>query len=143
MRSGSDYAISIAAVRLSGKCGKSSQCDYAVPAARSRSATSASCSPERDGVPHTPDRAGTVVSKTVRPSAIVGCASITSRNTVYGYFPSMAVCTTAIISPASALKAVNPRISSLSALMRAFRKPRVCEIVAVRRTFIIGMVASR
>jgi len=63
---------------------------------------------------------------------MVGCAKIASRSEVYGSFASMAVCTTAVTSPASVPKAVNPRISSLSALTSAFRKPRVSESVCVR-----------
>jgi hypothetical protein len=88
-------------------------------------------------------RAGTAENKTVKPSAIVGCANIASRRKVYGCFPSIAACTTAISSPPSAPKAVNPRISSFSPLTRAFRNPRVSESVTVRRPLAIVIVASR
>src|SRR6059058_4988643 len=43
-----------------------------------------SCSSCRDGVVRAVDRAGTASNKTVKPSAMVGCAKIASRREVYG-----------------------------------------------------------
>src|SRR5205085_12132405 len=47
-----------------------------------------------------------------------------------------------MISPAPTPKAVNPRIRSLSASTRAFRKPRVSESVRARRLASIGTLNS-
>src|SRR5439155_9101406 len=49
---------------------------------------------------------GRAANRTVSPSAIVGCVRMASRNTVKGNPPSIAVCTTAMISPASTPNAV-------------------------------------
>lgn len=111
--------------------------------AKLHAAASRCCSLYRDCAVRALDRAGTAANKTFRPSAIVGCAKIASRSEVYGSFASMAVCATAMTSPASVPKAVNPRISSLSALTSAFRNPRVSESVCVRRTLAIGILVSR
>ena len=108
-----------------------------------QAAASPSRLPSGDCVVRALDRAGTAANKTVRPSAMVGCAKTASRSSVYGDFASMAVCTTDINSPASVPKAVSPRISSLSALMRALMNPRVSERVCARRTFAIGILARR
>src|SRR6516225_3426285 len=55
---------------------------------------------------------------------------------------SIAVCTTAMTSPASAPNIVKPRMRSPSAATNAFIKPRVSEVVRVRNTAAIGILAN-
>jgi hypothetical protein len=62
------------ALQAANKRGKRWPPENEMDAGNLHAATSASCSPERDGVLRAPDRAGTVVNKTVKPSAIIGCA---------------------------------------------------------------------
>jgi hypothetical protein len=61
------------------------------------------------------DRGDTFANSAPGPSAIVGCVRIASRSTGYGRRASIAVCTAAMTSPASAPIIVKPRMrSSLS-----------------------------
>ena len=55
----------------------------------------------------------------------------------------IAVCTTAMTSPALAPIIVKPRMRSRSASTSAFMKPRVCEIVRDRNNATIGNFATR
>ena len=63
-------------------------------------------------IPQVADRSGTFSNSEPNPSAIVGCARIASRSLGYGSSASIAVCTTAITSPASAPIIVKPRMRS-------------------------------
>ena len=56
---------------------------------------------------------------------------------------NIAVCTTAMTSPASGPSIVKPRMRSLCASTSAFIKPCVSAIVRVRSTALIGSVATR
>src|SRR5215472_5027343 len=71
------------------------------------------------------ERGGTFAKRSPSPSAIVGCARIASRSHGYGRSASIAVCTTAMTSPASAPIIVKPRMRSSLAPTRTFMKPCV------------------
>src|SRR5215469_8638862 len=61
-----------------------------------------------------------------------------SRSLGYGRSASIAVCTTAMTSPASAPIMVKPRIRSSLPATRAFMNPCVSSVVSVRRTALVG-----
>ena len=65
-----------------------------------------------------------------------------SRRRGYGSFASMAVCTTAMTSPASEPIIVKPTMQS-SASTRAFMNPCFSSVASVRRTALIGSRATR
>jgi len=58
------------------------------------------------------DRGGTFEKSEPSPSPIVGCARMASRSLGYGRPASIAVCTAAMTSPASAPIIVKPRMRS-------------------------------
>ncbi len=89
------------------------------------------------------DRGGTFSNSEPNPSAIVGCARMASRSLTYGKSASIAVCTVAMTSPASAPIIVKPRTRSSPPPTRTFIKPSVSPVVAVRRTAFIGNLATR
>src|SRR5262249_33678258 len=66
------------------------------------------------------DAAGMAANREPSPSAIVGCARMASRRTVYGSPPRMAVCTAAMTSPASGPSIVKPRTRSPAASTSTF-----------------------
>src|SRR5262245_60802523 len=61
-----------------------------------------------------------------------------SRSLGYGRSASIAVCTTAMTSPASAPIMAKPRIRSSLPATRAFMNPCVSSVVSVRRTALVG-----
>src|SRR5215471_12622860 len=64
------------------------------------------------------------------PSAIVGCVRMASRSIGYGRPANIAVCTTAMTSPASTPIIENPRMRS-SPPTRAFMNPCVSSVVSI------------
>src|ERR1700732_364944 len=88
-------------------------------------------------------RGGTFEKRGPSPSAMVGCARTASRRFVYGRPARIAVCTTAMASPASAPIIVKPRMRSSRAATSAFIKPCRSSIVCVRSTAFIGSFATR
>src|SRR5262249_34228188 len=89
------------------------------------------------------DIGGTAANRLPSPSAIVGCARMASRNTVWDRPPSIAVCTAATTSPASVPSIVKPRMRSPDASTSTFMKPAVSPVVWVRNTALIGSFATR
>src|SRR6266852_4757410 len=85
------------------------------------------------GVTFCTDRGGTFEKSEPSPSAIVGCARMASRSLEYGRSASIAVCTAAMTSPASAPIIVKPRMRSSLPPTRTFMKPCVSPVVAARR----------
>jgi hypothetical protein len=65
------------------------------------------------------DSEGTDENNAISPSTSVGCAQMASRSAVYGNPAIMAVCTEAMISPASTAKAVKPRMIHLCTCARS------------------------
>src|SRR4029078_2858380 len=85
---------------------------------------------------------GTLAMRKPNPSAIVGCAKIASRSCVYGMPARIAVCTTAITSPASGPIIVKPRMRS-SLPTRSLRNPCSSQIACARSTALVGIFATR
>ena len=67
-------------------------------------------------------RGGTFEKREPSPSAMVGCARMASRRSVYGSPASIAVCTEAMTSPASGPIIVKPRMRSSRARDKRFHK---------------------
>ena len=89
------------------------------------------------------DSEGVDENKGASPSTRVGWDEMASRRAVYGNPAIMAVCTDAIISPASTANAVKPRMRSVFRSTSDFKNPRVSEMVLARRTWSMGSLNRR
>ena len=77
------------------------------------------------------------------PSAMVGCASAASRSRVNGKSAIIAVCTTAMTSPASAPIMVKPRMRSSFSADKRLHEASLSPVACARSTALIGSVATR